>query len=162
MKAELEGGIREAVRAVRDQKIEHIYLLDSDGIELWSGTGTRREVVSERVARTHATVHNHPSGDPEMSYADLEFACVRNIPVSVTVGKTGIAFLSQPKNGWPKMDAERAHIAFMQYQHRGMGPAAVVLGARYMVISLEAFMSRTRFVVGRHSTQDLRRLCESV
>lgn len=83
---ELELAIREACRRVRGKRIEHVIILDPEGVELWNGTGTRRYVCHpDDDHRGCVLVHNHPNGMP-FSVQDVNQAIDSGLGEVVAVG----------------------------------------------------------------------------
>lgn len=140
---------RNAVRFVMDKPIEWAIVIDAEGTELFRGKGTKTRVATPEYAGA-TLIHNHPSGNPTLSLADIECAVGHNLAEIVAVGRAELTILQRPDtHWWPKLERERSQALASRYKRFGDAHAAGFLGARYIRLPRTAFLNGVRFVVGK-------------
>lgn len=162
-----EAGIRGAARHVRGRPIEHIVVLDAQGVEVWRGSGTKHSVACPPETRGGATiVHNHP-GDSCFSYGDVANAMDTDEAECLAVGVTYTYRLRRPPQGWRPIPLG-AKQALRQVRdgygrktpmtHRDMQALARMWpGLGYERLPTDAWLNGATFVAGAQGVQALPR-----
>lgn len=88
--------LERAIRRVRGKRTEHVVVLDEEGVELWSGRGSRVEVgTPANVGANGTVIHNHPNGT-SFSVQDILTALEVGVRTVVVVGSRHAYMLTLP------------------------------------------------------------------
>lgn len=110
----LRAAIAEAVEELANEKIEHIIILDLDGLELWRGKGTRKRVAHPDLGPNLVTIHNHPNGG-WLSAQDVVTAFNCDEALMVVTTRDYVYMLERPFRGWTRLIPE----LYEQFENAG-------------------------------------------
>lgn len=151
-------GIHKAIQYVYARKVEYAMVVDQEGVEIWRGKGTVRQVCTPEQLVNSIVVHNHPSGNAEMSWADLTSTIANNEYALLAVGKDEVSILERPSNGyWRRGNIPSEAMLNHAFKYGGVGPCARLLGATYRVLPLRAYLNKVSFVGTQGGIRDIRK-----